>query len=219
MNASANLKAVDGRVLKRKGATTRQRILDALEALLQETPISELRVAHLAVAAEVAMPTFYSYFESLEDALLALVEHEKFSYAKVLSLLQTPWPEGRIAEFARSFVTAYYDFWDEHRAVLRLRNVRGDEGDARFLAARLAYTLPIMDAISEKLAVAKGAGFLPATVPSSSFAAVILAALERNGSAFDPASRHKRADLIEASAQTLILWMTGRMAASPTASA
>lgn len=209
MSGGVGLKAVDGRVLKRKGANTRQRILDVLETLLQSVGASELRVAQVAAAADVAMPTFYSYFESLEDALLALVEQDKFSYARVLGLLQRPWPDDQVLACARAFVSAYYDYWDEHRAVLRLRNVMGDEGDARFVAVRLDFTLPILDALSEKLALAKAAGRMPAGVPSSSFAAVIMAALERNGSSYIHVTRHHRADLIEASAQTLAMWLLG----------
>jgi AcrR family transcriptional regulator len=209
MTACISLKAVDGRVLKKKGVSTRQRILEVLEALLQDTPASDVRVAHIAAAADVAMPTFYSYFESLEDALLALVEQDKFAYAAVLNHLQDSWPDAEALDRARAFVTAYYDFWDEHRAVLRLRNIRGDEGDARFVAVRLAFTLPILDALSEKLALAKAMGRLPARVPANAFAGVIIAALERNGSAYIHVTRHNRVDLVEASAQTLAMWLLG----------
>jgi AcrR family transcriptional regulator len=210
---SAGVKAVDGRLLKRKGASTRQRILEELEALLQDGPASELRVARVAEAAEVAIATFYSYFESLDAALLALVEQDKFAYAPIMQLLQAPWPPAEVPARARDLVTAYFAFWDEHRAVLRLRNLRGDEGDARFLEARFKVTVPIMDAFAEKLAVAKAAGRLPAHTPAISFAAVILAALERNGSSYIHINRNSRADLIEASAQTLAMWLLGGPAA------
>jgi AcrR family transcriptional regulator len=209
MASNAAVRAMDGRALKKKGAGTRQRILDVLEVLLQENAASELRVARVAEAAQVALPTFYSYFESLDDALLAVVRQEKFAYAEVMKLLLPPWPEPELPARARSFVTAYFDFWDEHRAVLRLRNLRGDEGDARFLAVRFAFTVPIMDAIAEKLAVAKAAGRLPAHVPALSFSAVIMAALERNGSSYIHINRNSRADLIEATVQTLVMWLSG----------
>ncbi len=212
MASDVSIKSIDGRPLKKKGANTRQRILDVLEALLQDSAASELRVARIAEAANVAIATFYSYFESLDAALLALVEQEKFAYARVMSLLRAPWPESEVVARARAFVTAYFEFWDEHRAVLRLRNLRGDEGDARFLAVRFTFTVPIMDAIAEKLAVAKAAGRLPPHVPALSFAAVILAALERNGSCYIHINRNSRADLIEASLQTLVMWLLGAAA-------
>src|ERR1700741_989856 len=97
MPTTLMIKAVDGRSLKRKGAGTRQRILDALEQMLELTPTAELRVAHIAVAAEVAMATFYSYFPSLDDALLALVSEKKFAYGEVLELVQKPWPPHDVA--------------------------------------------------------------------------------------------------------------------------
>ena len=207
MDGSATLRAVDGRSLKRKGASTRHRILDALEEILQDTPTAELRVARIAAVAEVATATFYSYFPSIDDAFLALVREEKFSYAEPLRLLRAPWPRESRLDCARAFARAYFDFCDQHRAVLRLRNMKGDEGDPRFLQVRLDYTLPILDAVAEKLAVAKAEGLMPQGTPSSSFAAVLMAALERNGSTYVHVTRHLREDLIEASAQTLAMWL------------
>jgi AcrR family transcriptional regulator len=207
MNANAMVTAVDGRSLKRKGANTRQRILHALEQTLGGTPTADLRVAHIAAAADVAMPTFYSYFPSLDDALLALVSEKKFAYAEVLDLIHAPWPKGAVADCARAFARAYFQFWDRHRAVLRLRNMKGDEGDVRFLAVRLDHTLPILEAVAEKLAVAKAEGLMPLHVPATSFAAVIMAALERNGATYIHVTRHRREDLVEASAMTLAMWL------------
>ncbi|MDB5424588.1 MAG: TetR/AcrR family transcriptional regulator, partial [Phenylobacterium sp.] len=155
----------------------------------------------------VAMPTFYSYFPSLDDALLALVNEKKFAYAEILDLIQAPWPKSAVLDNARAFARAYFQFWDRHRAVLRLRNIRGDEGDARFLAVRLDHTLPILEAVAEKLAVAKSEGLMPQGVPSSSFAAILMAALERNGAVYPHVTRHNREDLVEASAMTLAMWL------------
>jgi AcrR family transcriptional regulator len=207
MDGSDALKATDGRALKRKGATTRHRILDALEELLQDTPPSELRVSRVAAAADVAAATFYSYFPSLDDAFLALVQQDKFAYAAPALLLRAPWPKERILERARAFAHAYFDFWDEHRAVLALRNMKGEEGDPRFVSLRLDHTLPILDAVAEKLAVAKAEGLMPQQTPSSSFAAVLMAALERNASGYVHVPRHLREDLIEASAMTFAMWL------------
>ena len=201
-------RAVDGRRLKTKGALTRQRILDLIEEILGTTRFSDLRMARVAEAAGIGMSTAYSYFESLDDALLALVAQEKFSYAKPLALLQRPWPEAEGLECARQFAAAHLDFWDRNRAVLRMRNLKSDEGDLRLLNVRAGFTKPVIDALSEKLTLVKAAGRLPADVPSSAFAAIIFAAIERNGAAYPHIERHGRVELIEASAHLMAAWLT-----------
>jgi AcrR family transcriptional regulator len=200
-------RAVDGRRLKTKGANTRQRILDVLEELLETTPLAELKMARVAETAGIGMSTAYSYFECLDDALLALVSQPKFSYAKPLELLRRPWAQDQAMAQAKAFAGACLDFWDRHRAVLRLRNLKSDEGDMRFLNVRLSFTMPVLDALSEKITLVKAAGRLPAHLPSSAFAALALAAIERNGAAYSHINRHDRSELIEAMACMLVDWL------------
>jgi AcrR family transcriptional regulator len=200
-------RAVDGRRLKTKGANTRQRILDVLEELVDTTPLAELRMARVAEAADIGMSTAYSYFECLDDALLALVSQDKFAYAKPLALLRRPWSEEHAMAQASAFAGACLDFWDRHRAVLRMRNLKSDEGDMRFLNVRLSFTMPVLDALAEKITMVKAAGRLPDHLPSSAFAALLLAAIERNGAAYSHINRHDRSELIEAMALMLVGWL------------
>jgi hypothetical protein len=88
-----------------------------------------------------------------------------------------------------------------------MRNLKSDEGDLRFLTVRLSFTMPLLDALSEKITMAKAAGTLPANIPASAFAVVILAALERNGAAYSHINRHGRDELIEAEAYLLTSWL------------
>ena len=108
---------------------------------------------------------------------------------------------------ARQFTAACLDIWDRHRPVLRMRNLKSDEGDLRFLNVRLGFTMPVLDALSEKITLVKAAGRLPASIPSSAFAAVAFAAIERNGAAYGHIDRHGKAEVIEASAYLLAGWM------------
>lgn len=199
--------AVDGRRLKTKGAQTRQLILDIVEGLLATTPVCDLRMSKVAELAGIGMSTAYDYFRSIDEALLALVSQEKFTYARPLAILRRPWPADEAPALARAFVGACLDFWDAHRPVLRVRNLKSDEGDLRFLQARFGATTPMLDALAEKISLTKAAGRLPANIPASAFAALIMAAIERNGAAYRQMNRHSREELIEATVELLLMWL------------
>ena len=65
---------VDGRPLSRKGLDTRRRLLDAAEAVFGELGFPEASVVKVAEAAGVATGTFYLYFDSKDDVVLAVAE-------------------------------------------------------------------------------------------------------------------------------------------------
>ena len=60
------------RSLGRRGEATRQKFLDAVEALLEEGTYRELTVVDIARHAGTSPATFYQYFSAAEDAVLAL---------------------------------------------------------------------------------------------------------------------------------------------------
>lgn len=207
MVSSAGARAADGRRLKTKGARTRERMLDELERLLHDTPPMELRMAQIAEASGVGMSTVYSYFDSLDDALFALLSRPKFSYDEPLSVLRRDWTPETATDNAKAFVKACLDLWDAHRPVLQVRNIKSDGGDARFLNLRLSMTMPVLNALAEKVTMSKSVNALPSNVASSAYAAVILAAIERNGAAYRLIDAHSRSDLVDAAAFLLVQWL------------
>jgi hypothetical protein len=57
---------------------------------------------------------------------------------------------------ARAIVEAFIDHWDRHRAVLRVRNLASDEGDARFQVLRARTMRPVLQQLAELIRAHRG---------------------------------------------------------------
>ena len=124
--------------------------------------------------------TFYQYFATVEDVILALSNEIGSELEPVHDAIRQPWDtEEAGLRLARELVGAYMRHWDQHRAVLRIRNLAAEEGDQRFRAARLKVTEPITAALAAKVAESKSAGKVAAEVNSYAAAAAMVALLER----------------------------------------
>src|SRR6188474_1880220 len=118
--------AADGRVIGARAQHTRRRILETTARLLDERGVMELKVVDVTREVGTSPATFYQYFADVDAAILALaddaVEHER----PLVEHLRPGWggPDGPAR--ARDFVDAYLKFWDEHHAVLRIRNLKAE---------------------------------------------------------------------------------------------
>ena len=94
--------------------------------------------------------TFYNYFKSVKEVILALVQtlHEPY-VSDVLPTLQEPWQDA-IEGHVRRFVLAYFAFWDKHRRLLAVRNLEADLGDQEFIDQRIDMAQPVVDALCER---------------------------------------------------------------------
>ena len=129
------MKALDGRPLGKRGAQTRQRLLDATAAGLETHGLRDLRVVEIAREVGASPGTFYQYFRDVEDAVLACSAEIGSEIAPLAALLDTQWTDTNGLEAARQLVEGFLDHWDRHRAVLRTRNLAAQEGDPRFREA------------------------------------------------------------------------------------
>lgn len=66
--------APEGRRQRRR-RETRERLLDATRRVIAQSGLEAATIARIAEAADVGFGTFYSYFPSREEALLATVRH------------------------------------------------------------------------------------------------------------------------------------------------
>jgi AcrR family transcriptional regulator len=132
---------LDGQAIGRKGAETLKRLMSAAAEMLDTTPLRDLRASDMARRAGISAATFYLYFENVESVVLALADSLIEPASDLIALAEKPWPIGDDAAIL-DFVRAYFDFWDEHRSVLRMRNLAAEEGDARFAASRLTISIP-----------------------------------------------------------------------------
>ncbi|MDE1145109.1 MAG: TetR/AcrR family transcriptional regulator [Azospirillaceae bacterium] len=167
-----------GQALGRKGAETRQRLMDATRALLRQQGPVGLTALQIAKQAGTSGPTFYLYFGDTEDVLLALSEAACQDTDDVVASLSGPWPENTLPQHCRDFIDAFYRYWNRHREVLNFRNFRSDLGDERFDLVRQRSAIPIVHAISRRVQAAQAAGTMDSRTAMAR-SVIIYAAIER----------------------------------------
>ncbi|MBV8982375.1 MAG: TetR family transcriptional regulator, partial [Acidimicrobiia bacterium] len=122
----SQIAAIDGRPLGRRAQQTRRRLLDATYDLLQSHGIRDVRVVEVARQVGTSPATFYQYFRDVDEAVLVLADEAAADVEPIARLLDEPWNGKGGLDAARSLVDGYFRFWDEHRAVMRVRNLAAD---------------------------------------------------------------------------------------------
>ena len=169
----------DGRVLGTRAESTRAKLLEATAKLLGQAGVLELRIVDITREVGSSPATFYQYFIDVDAAILALAEQATHDEAPLVSHLSTGWdgPEG--LQRAEAFVDAYMAYWDDHSAVLRVRNLKAEEGNARFREARSKANLLLIQAMSAMVEQAQARGRLPAQMHPFVTATAMIAMIER----------------------------------------
>jgi AcrR family transcriptional regulator len=178
----------NGQRLGAKGRRTRQRLIDVTIALLETHGLRDLTVAEVARTAETSAATFYVYFDGVTEVVLAALDHADLNQPELMALLDQDWCTDRGLSLAREFVQRYCAIWARYRTVFRVRNMAAEEGDPRFLAARVRSAEPIMAALAVRVEAAQRAGKLTRDLHALSTAAAIITLLERL-SAVGPTTR------------------------------
>lgn len=171
--------ATDGRTIGARALATRRRLLDATKDLLARDGVLALRLVDVTREVGSSPASFYQYFTDIDDALLVLSDELEESTVALAKQLGEPWSSIDDYGHALEFVAAYVDYWDEHGAVLRARNLKAEEGDARFRAKRSESQLVIMDAMGAMVAASIEADRLSNEIDPIAATAGMLAMLER----------------------------------------
>jgi AcrR family transcriptional regulator len=210
----AKLVDQSGRTLGPRAAETRQRLLDATEELLATRRLRDLRVIDVARRVGTSPATFYQYFEDLEAAVLELAERAALEMPPIVAEIRGAFDAGQGLPRARRIVEAFITHWDAHRAVLRVRNLASEEGDARFIGVRRRVHGPVIEALAEQVRHSQAAGRVVAEIHPYAAAAALAAILERLA-AYHPELRAfgvTREHLVETSARILLRTLTGARA-------
>jgi AcrR family transcriptional regulator len=174
-----NLLAADGRVIGSRAQATRRRLLDATTKLLRTHGVLELKVVDITREAGTSPATFYQYFADVDAVLLALAEAAGENEQALLGLLASDWDGADGAARARAFVDAYMGYWLDHQAVLRIRNLKAEEGNRDFRRARTRAALPLIEAVAAMVERGQSAGRLDESLDPFATAAAMLAMMER----------------------------------------
>ncbi len=202
-----------GRVLGPRARATRQKLLDATRALLDEQSLRDLRVSDIARRVGTSPATFYQYFKDVEDAVLCLARDASREMSEIIEIVDGDWEGEAGLERARALANAFVDYWDAHHAALRVRNMAADEGNQAFLEVRRRAMTPLLAALSDRVSKAEAArdGDGGARLNPLAAAAAMGAILERL------AAYHKelegvgltRVDLVETTALIVQRTLTG----------
>ncbi|WP_445948792.1 TetR family transcriptional regulator [Sphingorhabdus sp.] len=184
-------KNLSGQEMGSKGFLTREKIVNATADLLVSRPLRNIKVADIGQSAGISASTFYLYFETVGDSALAAIERVEQSSPKVVKLLKQSWTRATLLQNCKKLVHIYFSIWDEHHALLRVRNFVADEGDRRFYDARRRSLEPIHHALQKKMSELQGDLPEKLRLDPPSTASVILAMLERTAQIIRLPSAHK----------------------------
>ena len=173
-----DVKAADGRVIGSRAQLTRARLLDATAKLLLERGVLELKVVDVTREVGSSPATFYQYFADVDAAILALVDESTEAEKPLVEHLKPGWTAKDGLTRAHDFVGAYMQFWDEHAPILRIRNLKAEEGNKSFREARSRANLVVIDAMAEMVAEGQKARRLNDSLDPFTTAAAMIAMIE-----------------------------------------
>lgn len=203
--------ALDGRPLGKRGALTRRRLLDATAHLLETHGVRDLRVVDVAREVGTSPATFYQYFRDVEGAVLVLAAEVGEETAPLGEILERDWHGRAGLEDARALVEGFVSFWDQHRAVLRTRNLAAQEGDQRFRAVRNESLLPLTEGLARRVREAQADGQVSAELSPPAAASALVSMMERMAAFhgdLEPLGA-TRADIVETTARIVHQTVTG----------
>ncbi len=140
-----------GRVLGPRARATRQKLLEATQALLDEQSLRDLRVSDIARRVGTSPATFYQYFKDVEDIVLCLAREASNEMTTIIEIVDGSFEGEAGLERARALASAFIDHWDAHHAALRVRNMAADEGNQAFLEVRRRAMTPLLRAIAARV--------------------------------------------------------------------
>lgn len=139
------MRAADGRLPGRRGRQTRDRLLDATAALLEERSYRDLTVVDVTRRVGTSSATFYQYFADVEAAVLVLAERMLEDGDRLRAAVAEASWRGRTARAsAEGLVDQFMAFWQAHGAVLRVVDLAIAEGDQRFRSIRTRLLAPVV---------------------------------------------------------------------------
>ena len=147
--------------------------------LLRRDGVLDLKVVDITREAGAAPATFYQYFSDLDAAILALSETAIDDEEPLVEHLIPPWSTADDVARARAFVDAYGQYWSDHDAVLIVRNLKADAGDADFRSVRSRANLLLLRHMANMVTAGQAAERVPATLNPFAAAAAMMAMLDR----------------------------------------
>jgi AcrR family transcriptional regulator len=172
-------RAADGRVPGRRGRATRDRLTACTLNMLQDRNYRDLKVVDIAREAGTSPATFYQYFPDVESAILTLAEEmaEDGNDRLTRIVLEGDWKVRKAYETAESIADAYFSFWEDNSALMRVLDLTSLEGDERFRSIRTRLLNEFTIELSKVVAAQRDAGKHPADLDPMAVAGVLVSML------------------------------------------
>jgi AcrR family transcriptional regulator len=142
-----------------RGGRTRDVILEATRRLLDRRHLGEIRVADVASEAGLSPSNFYTYFKTVEEAVLLLCEAVAADFQPLARHLEGDWSAENAFGAARAYVVDVLAIWDRHGPVLRIEHMLADKGEAGFVESRVGRLRRVHLAFERRIAVAHATGY------------------------------------------------------------
>jgi len=175
---SARHANLSGQVMGTKGLATRRRLITAMIGLLANGPLRDITVKAIAAAAGLSPGTFYLYFRSVPECLLAAAGTVSQSSPAMLDVLEQDWSDESGPDNALNLVLDHLAVWEEHRTLLRLRNLAAEEKDPRFLRQRQLALGPAVRALAALAARQQAKGMLDPAIAPEALSSALFAMLD-----------------------------------------
>jgi AcrR family transcriptional regulator len=145
---------------------------------LRTTSYRDVKVIDIARGAGTSPATFYQYFGDVDTAILVLAEQLATDGAALVGLIRDSRWKGRSGfDAALGLVDGFLEFWEEHRAVLRVVDLLTEEGDPRFRQIRVRLLNEITKALAEVFRAFQDDGRHPAGVDPNATAGALVSML------------------------------------------
>jgi AcrR family transcriptional regulator len=157
---------------------TQQRIKDALHRMLEREKLSEISVLGIAHEAGISPATFYRYYRDAEHVAQAMSLDLIHDLDEAAEFAELDWSGEAGEQIALAFVQQFFAHWTRNKPILRMRNLKAEEGDQFFADVRVHTLRRSTTALVHKM---RGPG-VPAGDPRPSVVGnLLLGMLERAG--------------------------------------
>ncbi len=167
---------LQGQKLGRKGRVTRERILEAALALIEDADAEPLSLSAVARRADLRISSIYTYFADLTELFLTVLDPvARSAQHAYLHHIEMRWPDDELGEKCAHFVHAFHDYWKRNARLLHLRNAFAEQRDTRVLLQRIGAARKVIHLLGQQM----GAPDTRTTGPEFDLASVLYTGLER----------------------------------------
>jgi AcrR family transcriptional regulator len=210
----AQLYAIARSIRGDAGPATQRRIKDALHRIIKRVKLSDVSVLGVAEEAGVSPATFYRYYRDVEHVAQALCMELIHDLDRAAEFAESDWLGPRGEGAALAFVEEFLAHWRRNKAILRMRNLKAEEGDPFFEDLRVHMLRRSTTALVRRM---RGPG-VPRGAPEPSVVGNLLVGMLERAGAYQDLYRGGAETVARVAASLIYEAVTSRSPAAAAAS-